>query len=66
MEVVLVDTNPFLIDIVIVKSIFYSLGIGPIMLTMDYEERLIESCDLTHQGFKWNVQSIQADSRPMI
>ena len=57
-KVVPVNVNPFLADIAIVELIFYSPGIDPIMLTEDYEEGSIESCDLTYHGFKWNVQSI--------
>ena len=36
------------------------------MLTEDYEEGLVKSYDLTHQGFKCNVQSIQVNSWPVI
>ena len=66
MEVVNADVNPFLADIAIVKSIFYSPRTGPITLTKDDEEASIESCNLTHREFKWNLQSIQVDSWPMI
>ena len=57
-EVVPIDVNPFSTDIVVIESIFYSSGIGLIMVNEEYEERLVESCYLTHKGFKWNVQSI--------
>ena len=57
-EVVPIDANPFSANITVAELIFYSSGIGPIMLIEDYEEGSIKSCDLTHQGFKWNVQSI--------
>ena len=65
-EVFPADANPFSVDIAIVESIFYLLGIGFIMLTEDYEVGLVKSCDLTSRGFKWNMQSIQANSRLMI
>ena len=46
-EVVLTDTNPFSVDITITESIFYSIGVRPIMMIEDYEEGSVESCDLT-------------------
>ena len=53
--VIPIDTNPFLVDIAIAESIFYYPSVGPIMMTEDYEEGLVESCILTSQGFKWSV-----------
>ena len=54
-EVVPANTNPFSINITMVKAIFYSRCVGPIMLTNDYEERSMESFNLTNQGFKWRT-----------
>ena len=47
---VLIDTNPFIADITMVESIFYSWCVGPIMLINDYEEGSMESYNLTSQG----------------
>ena len=54
-EVVLANTNPFSDDIAIAELIFYSPRVGPIMMTEDYKEGSVESCDLTSQRFKWSV-----------
>ena len=56
MDVVPTDGNPFSVDINIVEFIFYLPYVGPIMVIDDYEERLVESCNLTNHGFKWNIR----------
>ena len=65
-DVVPINTNPFSANITMVESIFYSPCVGPIMLTNDYEEGSMEFYNLTSQGFKWSIQSIQANSQFMI
>ena len=56
-EVVLTDSNPFLVDITMAESIFYSAQVKPIMVFEEFEKGLVKTCDLTSQGFKWKLQS---------
>ena len=49
---VLVNKSPFSIDMTITESIFYLPYVKPIMLTNNYKEGSMESCNLTSQGFK--------------
>ena len=46
-KVVPVDNNHFSTNITMAKSIFYSTQVKPIIVIDDFEERSVESCDLT-------------------
>ena len=65
-EIVLVDNNPFSVDITIVESIFYSTQVKPIMVIEEFEKGSVKTCDLTNQGFRWKLQSTQANPQPII
>ena len=52
---VLVDKNSFLVNISMAEPIFYSPCVRLIMLTNDYEEWSMESCNLTSQDFEWKA-----------
>ena len=49
-KVILADNNPFSIDVMMAKAIFYAPHVKPITLIEDYKERSMESCDFTVQN----------------
>ena len=48
----LAEKNMLLANVTMVESIFYLPRVKPIMLTYDYKEGSMESCDLMNQGLK--------------
>lgn len=48
-----VNKNPFSIEVNMIKSLFYSPHLSPIMVPKEYKQGLLESCILTNKIFQF-------------